>query len=237
MNEIEKLKEINELQELILSVLFHDLRGLLSTIDNISSVLSNGYDTFSENDKKLLLKTLSGSTNQLNNSVDSLLSWIYFRMDKLNMDFEIVNLVILIDSILNQMSNYIILKEIKVNFNFQKEFEVNANESMLYVGILNIIHNAIKYSELGSEIKIDIIKKRRKIILTVSDNGIGISKTNLNKLYQLPCGFRTSGTNGESGFGLGLVIAKDFIEASDGTIEIESALKKGTVVNITLPEF
>lgn len=225
---------INNLQEHILSVLFHDLRGVLGTIDNFTSILCQDYDSFSDEDKKRFLKTLSITASQLNSSVDSLLSWSYFKIDKLDLDFEMVDLTNIINIIINQFSNYSGIKNIKINFNFNRAVIINIIEGLITIALQNIIHNAIKYSNYNGEIDIDVFKKRNKYHISIKDYGTGIKKVNQNKLFQIPCQFRTSGTNGESGFGMGLVIAKDFIEACSGSISLESAWKKGTEVEIIL---
>jgi len=101
-----------------------------------------------------------------------------------------------------------------------------------------VIDNAVKYSLPHTEIAITLTRRNTNAILTVRDQGIGISKKDLPHVFDRFYRANTARTkNGEGGFGLGLSIAKEIAQIHKGSIKIESEIKKGTLVTIELPCF
>jgi two-component system sensor histidine kinase VicK len=101
--------------------------------------------------------------------------------------------------------------------------------------ILNILSNAIKYTENNGIIRVNAKKRDRFIDVSISDNGIGIPEEDVGRIFERFYRVEKGRSRDMGGTGLGLSIAKEIIEAHEGTIEITSKKNKGTVVNITLP--
>jgi len=99
----------------------------------------------------------------------------------------------------------------------------------------NLISNAIKFTSTGKQILITADKNDTEQMITIKDEGTGISPENLLKLFRNTEHLTTFGTNGEKGSGLGLLLCKDFIEKHNGKIWAESELDKGSAFKFTLP--
>ena len=99
----------------------------------------------------------------------------------------------------------------------------------------NLIVNAIKFSPEGSTIKIECRKSANKVLVTISDAGMGIPEEIQNKIFDPFTSARRTGTQGEKPFGLGLYISKQIIEAHEGKIWLESEVGKGTTFFVELP--
>jgi len=99
----------------------------------------------------------------------------------------------------------------------------------------NIISNAIKFTNQNGQINIYAEKVDKNAIITVSDNGIGIDKNILPKLWELRTDNTTLGTNNEKGTGFGLILCKELIEKHNGQIWVESEVGKGSDFKFTLP--
>ena len=98
----------------------------------------------------------------------------------------------------------------------------------------NLISNAIKYSSQGMKVHIKSFIRDNKVVVSVIDSGIGISRTNLSKLFRLDNDFRALGTANETGTGLGLILCHDFVKRVGGEIEVESKLSKGSTFSVIL---
>ena len=99
----------------------------------------------------------------------------------------------------------------------------------------NIVANAIKFTNKGGKVEISSMQKKDHILISIKDNGIGMSEANLKKLFKIEEAYSTEGTNNEKGTGLGLILCKEFIKNHKGEIAAKSKLGKGTTFNITIP--
>ena len=99
----------------------------------------------------------------------------------------------------------------------------------------NLISNAIKFTNTGGEIVIKTFQDDKKLTVSVADNGVGIAKENLEKLFRIEENFTTFGTGNEKGTGLGLLLCKEFVAILKGEIRVESEEGKGTTMLFAIP--
>lgn len=112
---------------------------------------------------------------------------------------------------------------------------VNADENMLMLVIRNLINNAIKFTPEGGEIKIQATPKRRYIRISIADTGTGMSPEQITKILMKDENISETGTLGEKGSGLGLLLCKEFIEKHNCRMYIDSNKEQGTIVTFTMP--
>ena len=99
----------------------------------------------------------------------------------------------------------------------------------------NLFSNAIKFTHPGGEIVISADSGVEGLVVSVADNGIGIKKENIEKLFRIDTQFTTTGTQNEEGTGLGLILCKEFINKHNGTIWVESEEGKGSDFKFWIP--
>jgi len=107
---------------------------------------------------------------------------------------------------------------------------------MLKTIFRNLISNAIKFSNSNGTINVSATIVQNQIEVTVSDNGIGMNDETKNKLFSMGTKVTRTGTAGETGTGLGLILCKEFVEKHGGKIWVESELDKGSNFKFTLPK-
>ena len=101
--------------------------------------------------------------------------------------------------------------------------------------IFNLLDHAIKYSREQSKIEIHTRNKNNLVYITISDNGVGISKEQLTKVFDQFYRVPTGNIHDVKGFGLGLSYVQDIVKRMNGTIKVKSELNKGTEFEIILP--
>jgi signal transduction histidine kinase len=107
---------------------------------------------------------------------------------------------------------------------------------MLETALRNIISNAIKFSESGDKVTVDVSKNEDDVVFKITDNGIGMSKKIRENLFKVDVNTTRKGTGGEPSTGLGLLLCKEFIEKHNGKIWVESAEGKGSTFYVSLPD-
>lgn len=217
----------------LLRAVSHDLRTPLTSISgSASSILNNEFDK--ETKKKLILDIYDDSV-WLINLVENLLS--VSRLDngnvQLNTEPQLIEEIIneALEHVNRKISNY------KVKVNLKDDLlMVDVDVRLIVQVMINIVDNAIKYTEPGSEIQINVFTKGKKVVVEVADNGIGISKQNKECIFDMF--FTVNGNKGDSrrGLGLGLALCKSIINAHGGEIYVRNNKPHGTVIGFTLSQ-
>jgi len=204
----------------------HELRTPLTVLKGTLEVLIRKPRNQSEYEDKI--NFCITEVNRLNNLVDQLLLLARFENQKQSLKIEKVYLNALLLDILTLYSEKIKTKKIIVKHSFTDDFYINSDAYLVSIIISNIISNAIKYSNDNAEITIDISQVNSLTICSISDKGIGIAQSDLDKIFN-PF-YRSNATNHPEikGSGLGLSIVKRITQLLDVKFEIQSEVNKGT---------
>lgn len=206
----------------------HELRTPLTVLKGTLEVLIRKPRTQAEYEDKINFGI--AEVNRLNNLVDQLLLLARFENQIQSLKTEKVYLNALILDVLTRYSAKIIAKKITINHSFSKDYYVKSDNYLVSIIISNILSNAIKYSDEKGIISIELSQKAGTTICTISDNGFGIPKEDLDKI--LHPFYRSQPTEHPEikGSGLGLSIVKRLTELLDVKFEIKSKKDKGTSV-------
>lgn len=225
------LAEINETKNKLFSIVAHDLRAPLASIENYLSLL-NKIDLETE-EKKIIEQNLLNSTRQTSEMLQNILYWSKDQMQGIGVHLNVIDLqqtltpTILLQQTLAQE------KGIKLSFNIPTHLNVIADPDLLQLIVRNLLNNAIKFTHEAGEITLLASVKETKCIIELSDNGIGISAQDHANLFSLQHK-NTYGTQQEKGVGLGLVLAKTYVELQNGKIWFESRPNQGTTFFVSL---
>ena len=166
---------------------------------------------------------------------ENLLDWSRLQIGRQRYRVASIRLFNFINDIISPLSNNAKLKNINIVNEVNPDDKVFADDPMLRTLFHNLISNSIKFTNNGGSI---IIKTRpendNKLLVSVTDNGIGISRENLSRLFKIEDSFSTPGTNKEKGTGLGLLLCKDIAEKHGSELIVESTQGKGTSFSILL---
>lgn len=239
----EKLNELNATKDKFFSIIAHDMKGPVSTFSSSMNMLNMEYDELNDNEKKEFIGSIYESSKTLNRLLDNLLTWSMSQRGTLRYEPSEYNLSLLIDTAIAFVSLQAKQKNIKVIKEANPVIKVFVDENMILTTIRNLISNGIKFSNSGTNIRVVAkIEEGNKIPgsqdyveISVEDSGTGMEDDTLNKLFKLKSNASITGTAGEIGTGLGLVLCKEFVEKHGGSIRVESKIKKGSKFIFTIP--
>jgi signal transduction histidine kinase len=208
----------------------HELKTPLSIIQaNLDTALED--KKISKEELEELLRSSEKSVGFMNTLIEDLLLLSLLDQDIELEDVEVVNLVK--DSIeeIKTMSN----NDIKINAVFSKnKIVLKANSVLLKRAVMNILENAVKYSECD-KITVSVKEKRDSAKIVIKDNGKGIPKQELKRIFDRFYRVDKSRSRKTGGSGLGLSITKKIVQRFGGTISVDSSLGKGSQFTINLP--
>jgi signal transduction histidine kinase/ligand-binding sensor domain-containing protein len=234
MNQNRELEKANQLKNKFFNIIAHDLRSPMSSIVQLSELLRDTR-SMSVHDKQEIKNNIAHSANSTMELLDDLLVWA--KSQNSNIEYNIVRSDI-----------YPVIEQERKNLNYQADnkgviIENNAAKniyayfdiSSIRTILRNLISNAIKFSHPGKKIIIGNEIKNNDVIVSVKDEGTGIAKDKAEKLFKQQNIESTSGTNGETGTGLGLKLCHEFISKNNGEIWVESEPGKGSTFYFSLP--
>ncbi len=221
----EELKLSNETKNKLLSILAHDLRAPLGSIQNYLEILSELNSD--EIDRQSIEASLLNETKNTQQMLSNLLLWSKTQMEGVTVNLLPVNLKESILPAIKAQQSIAIEKKIKLEENINKSIMVLADRDMLQLVVRNLVNNAVKFTDAGGQIGIEAKIEGKSCLITISDTGRGIPYEMQKDLFSL--GVKsTFGTQNEKGVGLGLSLCKEFTELQNGKIRFESVPGKGT---------
>jgi signal transduction histidine kinase len=217
------------------SILAHDVRNPFNFLIGISGLLQTELDDISRDELKSVLEKIHKTCTQTHQIFENLLYWAQTQTGEIRFEPQRLNVKNMIDESIEMAKFFAENKGVRVTAIPQNGVYAFADETMVKAVLRNLTMNAVKFTESGGQITIGVEQKDGWAIIRVSDTGIGIPKSDLKKLFKIEENYSTIGTNKEPGFGLGLVLSKEFIEKNNGQIKVQSTEGEGSTFNFTLP--
>jgi hypothetical protein len=228
----QELKESNAAKDKLLGMAAHDLRGPLGAIKSLIELSRDG----SQEEAAELLEMAHSVADHSLQIVNDILDLSAIKSGTLEIERKEVDIAGFIDRFSHLAE--IMAKAKDIGFAARKEIEVDKvllDEERISQVLNNLLTNAIKYSERGSQIVLKTIANRDRIIFEMIDEGIGIRAEDLPLLFEEFQRTGSTPTEGESSTGLGLAIVKRILDLHGGTIEVESEVGKGSCFRVILP--
>jgi PAS domain S-box-containing protein len=231
-----ELEQLNATKNKFFSIIAHDLKNPFQAIFGFSELLLRNFDDFDNPQKMELLGMIKSSSESAYNLLENLLQWARTQTDRIQYSPSDSDIEELIDQNIELGKAGAENKRISLISDIQCDVPVYIDKNMINLVIRNLLSNAIKFTNDEGVVTLSCSRHGKdQVLVSITDTGIGISQENISKLFKIDEYFSTTGTAGEGGTGLGLIICKEFIEKNNGKLTIESKLGEGTTFSFTLP--
>ncbi|MGF1924274.1 MAG: tetratricopeptide repeat-containing sensor histidine kinase [Bacteroidia bacterium] len=227
-----ELEKLNQVKNKFFSIVSHDLRSPMNSLKMLFELYREG-DLDKEELNKLTAR-LEDTIYTTATFLDSLLEWSRSQLDGMVVKPSLVNLNQIITENIKLADSQINMKHIVVQNNVTQEKKAYVDGDMFNIVIRNLLSNAIKFCSANDQIFFDAKLEAKNMIVSIRDTGPGISDAEQSNLFQLSH-TSTTGTTGEKGYHIGLILCKDMVVQNNGKIEVQSKVGQGTTFIITLP--
>lgn len=233
---MENLKRMDRVRTDFVANVSHELKTPLTLIKGYIENLEDKAMNDTEKAKKFI-SIIKDHTNRLSNIIDDLLSLSELELSRDSIEKSEFDLKNLIDDIVLGFGRALAAKQQKLAIEPEgNNFKIRADRDKIEQVFVNLIDNAVKYTGNGGFIKVCLVKQNGEVVVTVEDNGIGIPREDLDRVFERFYRVDKARSRQLGGTGLGLGIAKHIVLAHKGEIRIESDVNRGTKVFVTLPK-
>jgi len=228
----QQLEAVNEQKNKLFSIVSHDLRSPLNSIQSYLELLTETELTGEE--KTHIEKELLTQTQNTSDLLFNLLSWSKTQMDGVSLNLISLPLKSALQRTIDTQKIIASKKDLQLEYSVDENLRVTGDADMIQLVVRNLVSNAIKFSPRGSKILVEAKPVNDWCRIMVRDEGIGMDDEKQKSIFSFKAA-ATFGTNNEKGVGLGLVLCKEFIELQHGKICFESTPGKGTTFFVTIP--
>ncbi|MBK7212363.1 MAG: PAS domain S-box protein [Bacteroidales bacterium] len=237
-----ELQELNASKDKFYSIIAHDLKNPFNSLIGFSELLLEDFDVLSKDEMRDYVGIIRNTAKNSLILLENLLAWS--RLQTGRMVYNPVKLALSseIDAAVTVLFSLSYKKKIEVDNEVEKSVLVKADQNMLLSVLHNLLMNAIKFTPSNGRIWITCSQGIDEntgpyALVSVNDNGTGISKDNMAKLFSLTKPFTMPGTDKETGTGLGLLLTREMVEKHGGALFIESEPGKGSSFSFRIPLF
>jgi two-component system phosphate regulon sensor histidine kinase PhoR len=234
-HDITQLKQADRVRRDFVANVSHELRTPLSILSGYIETLLDSPKT-SREELSRILRVMERHSKRLGLLVDDLLSLAQLESRSTTLQLSDVQLPELFESVIRDWEKQLAEKRLKVTVDLSPDARtIRADETRLHEVLYNLLENAVKYSRENGQIRLQATQRGHEITVSVTDNGIGIRKDNLLRIFERFYRADKARSRELGGTGLGLAIVKHIVQLHGGRVEAQSELGRGTTIRVVLP--
>lgn len=233
---LHKQKKITDVRNDFVNNMTHEFKTPIATISLACEAVSDESTMEDQALRQSYISIIKDENERLQNMVTNILQLAQLKKGQLRMNFKKVDMHEMIKSIAESVmlqvtsNNGVLVLKLNAAHSF-----VDADVTHLENALINLIENAVKYSPKNPMIEISTKNEKKYLVISVKDNGIGISKKNIKKIFQEFYRVSKGNIHNTKGFGLGLDYVKKIVMLHNGSITVKSELNEGTIFTLYLP--
>lgn len=229
------ISTINSQKDKFFSIIAHDLRDPFNGFLGLSELLAEDLDNMTKEEIQFAAVNMKSSATNLFQLLENLLEWSRMEQGLIRFAPQQKALLPIVTECMTTIQDAANNKNISIDIKISEKAFVFADSNSIHSVIRNLISNAVKFTPENGTISIQAKQEDKKITISITDTGIGMSAEMVENLFRLDVQTNRTGTNNEPSTGLGLILCKEFVEKHGGKIWIESEEGKGTTFNISFP--
>lgn len=226
------LQEANDAKDRIFSVISHDLRSPLNSLNGLLELTVRNHVTPEE--FRAQVPTIQRHVMHLHSAMENLLQWSYSQRNGWQVAPAVCDLHELVSKNTSLFHEAAEAKGIAFKNEVPTGHRAFADPNHLEIICRNLISNSIKFTPAGGTVRFFTRQENGHVVLSVSDTGVGIDPQRLEQLFTHRIDKSARGTGGEKGTGIGLLLCKEMAERNGGYIQVNSAPGQGTTFNVSL---
>ena len=236
LNDVTRLRRLETVRKDFVANVSHELKTPITLIKGFVETLQQGALEKREEAERFL-NIMSKQVERLNAIIEDLLSLSRLEQGsgKSAISMEKIKVLQILESAIRDCESKLLEKKISIQLNCSNELEVFANSPLLNQAVLNLVDNALKYSEQGEKITVEAFVTGTEIVIEVQDWGCGIGSEHLPRLFERFYRIDQARSRQMGGTGLGLAIVKHIVQEHGGSVSVNSTLGKGSRFSIHLP--
>lgn len=230
-----ELAELNKTKDKLFSIIAHDLKSPFSGILGLSDLLK---EIATENSPEMILQMaelINASATQAFTLLDNLLLWARMQVGSISVNKTRIHLSEEVNLIIDLLSSKAMGKNIIIRNQVPADLYSNSDLNIFKLVMRNLVSNAIKFTHENGQIDISAYIDEKSAVISVTDNGVGMSPSEIALIFDPAEYFTQPGTGNEKGTGLGLKLCNDYLQKQGGVLKIESIPGKGSTFSFTLP--
>lgn len=232
---VAELNELNQTKDKFFSIIAHDLKNPFVTLLGFSEILLSEYKELQSDEVLYFINEMKNTADLSFNLLQNLLQWSRSQTGKIEFHPCTINLFNIVQQNILLVNKSAEKKGISLFNKVLYDLNINADEDMINTVIRNLLTNAIKFTNTNGEICVESSFNNGNIEVKIKDSGVGMNEDTVAKLFKLESTQSTTGTQNETGTGLGLILCKEFVEKHAGQIWVESEIGKGSTFIFSLP--
>ena len=230
-----QLEELNANKDKFFSIIAHDLRSPFTGFLGLTQFIVKNIDEWSKDKISGITQKLHEAAENLYALLGNLLTWSRIQRGLVEYQPVSFNLSDIVTRNIQLFTSNAGQKQITLENSVPQKIVAYADPQMTDTVVRNLLSNALKFTQSGGTVRISAEQSETTVQISVSDTGIGIPDNKVEQLFRIDAKYKRTGTVGEQGTGLGLILCKELVENNGGTIRVTSVLEQGTTFTFTLP--